>query len=204
MKKHFTINLQESYDDFNDTSPENDVDMRLKPNHQDLPYWVCTNLHIIIDISNPLSEEVSEFINRIAEVKSRMNHIHEYCISDTTLNKAMSFGMDSEMICETLDKYSKNYLSDNVRNQIMKIGRKENSFKLVLSQGKYYVQCEHSEQLTKMKKKYSDYFIGNCMKIEEGNVLYKELDLKNEVYLIERLMLTLRDENVRKITKYSG
>ena len=209
MKKHFTINLQESYDDFNDTSPENDVDMRLKPNHQELPYWVCTNLHIIIDISNPLSEEVSEFINRIAEVKSRMNHIHEYCISDTTLNKAMSFGMDSEMICETLDKYSKNYLSDNVRNQIMKIGRKENSFKLVLSQGKYYVQCEHSEQLTKMKKKYSDYFIGNCMKIEEGNVLYKELDLKNEVYLIEmkqnkvfELKKMCKDRNIRIYEEY--
>ena len=28
-----------------------DPDMRLKPNHHELPYWVCSNLDIIVEMS---------------------------------------------------------------------------------------------------------------------------------------------------------
>ena len=116
MSKKLLSQKRISEDDSDDDSFEiehdknhmSDPDMRLKPNHQELPYWVCSNLYIFVEAANPLTEEISDFINRIAEVKSRMEHIHEYCISDTTLNKAFSFGMDSEQIIEMLEKYQKN------------------------------------------------------------------------------------------------
>ena len=207
--KETYIDQEDSFDELNDTTPESDPDMRLKPNHHELPYWVCSNLYIIVDVSNPLADEVSDFINRIAEVKSRMDQIHEYCISDTTLNKAMSFGMNSEMICEILDKYSKNYLTSNVRDQITKIGRKEKSYKLVLSQGKYYLQCEKSEQCSKVTKRPDEYFSGKWKRIEESNALYKDLDLQNEVFLIEvtqtkvfELKKQCKDKNLRIYEEY--
>ena len=183
-KKTFLEN-EDSFDLENAVTPESDPDMRLKPNHHELPYWVCSNLYIIVEISNPLAEEVADFINRIADVKSRMGEIHEYCITDTTLNKAMSFGMDSEMIYDTLEKYSKNYLSGNVYDQINKIGRKEKTYKIVLTQGKYYLQWENDNKYLIGKKKTSEFFKGSVKRIEEGNEMYKELDLNDPVYLIE-------------------
>ncbi|ELP91292.1 DNA repair helicase XPB2, putative [Entamoeba invadens IP1] len=172
-------------------------DMKLKANHLELPMWVCTQSRIFVETSSDLFDEVSELLNRVAEAASRLKYIHEYRLTDNSIMTAFSFGMTPEELIISLDKYSKNILPDNVKSQIRQVGEKNQNLRLVLINGKYYLQAETEDQLKNvLDEKIKTYCNSSITEVKEGEDLYKDLDLNRSVCIVE-----IKPECVFKLKK---
>ncbi|EDR23627.1 rad25/xp-B DNA repair helicase, putative [Entamoeba dispar SAW760] len=186
MHKKRDTSDDSSEDSLEDMKESTDYDMRLKPNHPELPMWVSSNLRIVVETSNDMFKEVSDYLSRVAQVKSRMEHMHEYQLTPTSIMTAFSFGSTPEAMISTLEKYSKNYLPDNVKSQIRQAGEKKQNFRLVLINGKYYLQAESQEQMKKvMEENFKQFYEGSAREVKESDELYRELDLDHHVFIIE-------------------
>ncbi|KAL7717759.1 DNA 3'-5' helicase [Entamoeba marina] len=181
---HNEDSLSDSEDDLEDGGYE--TNMRLKPNHKELPIWITTDSKIFVETSNSLLEEVTKFLNRVAESSSRLQHIHEYKITDNSLMGAFSFGMTPNELINKLDQYSKNYLPNNVCSWIKQVDDKNENYRLILSNGRYYLQGESEKQMRNVfDEKTKHFYEGVFKEVTQGSELYKELGLDHSVYIIE-------------------
>ena len=163
-----------------------ETQMRLKPNAKEFPLWICSQMQIYVETENEMFEEVTEILNRIAESVSRLQFIHEYCLTDNSLMTAFSFGMTSQDILDILERYAKNYIPDSVRRLIKKIGEKNENYRIVLSTGKVYLQGESREQMENvMDEKFKMFYEGGIKEVTEESELGLELGLDRTVFLIE-------------------
>ena len=78
----------------------------------------------------------------IAEPLSRPQFIHEYRITDSSLYGAVSVGVETEKIIETLERWSKIELSPTIKEYIKKKTAIYGKAKLVLRDGKYRISFE--------------------------------------------------------------
>ena len=128
-----------------DLSEEQSVveeNMTLRAGHENRPLWVCHDGRIYFEaglypeIANP----VSEFLIAIAEPICRPKFIHEFQITVFSLYAAISLGMSSEEILESLNKFSKNELDPKLAEYISMHGRRIGKLRLVLRRHHYYIE----------------------------------------------------------------
>lgn len=82
------------------------------------PLIVQSDFSIFLEVDNPLFEEVRDNLLRFAELIKSPEHIHTYKLTPISLWNAASSGMNASLVIETLRKYSRYDVPQNVVNQI--------------------------------------------------------------------------------------
>ncbi|KAH7323224.1 helicase conserved C-terminal domain-containing protein [Stachybotrys elegans] len=114
--------------------------LALKPDHQARPLRVDGCARLVLEKFHPLVSQVQEFLVTIAEQISRPDFLHEYRLTTHSLYAAVSVGLTADDIIKTLARFSKNEMPQNVIRYIQHCGRRYGMVKLVLRNGKYYLE----------------------------------------------------------------
>ena len=118
--------LQEEYHDDED---EGDVDglggtlrdfsgLKLKPDHDARPLWVCPDGAILLEASSRLYAAAYDFLVAVAEPVARPEFVHQYKLTPHSLYAAVAVGISPASICDVLDKLSKVPLPRSVRKRV--------------------------------------------------------------------------------------
>jgi len=121
--------------------------LALKPDAQNRPFWVCNDGRIILEAFSPLIVQAQDFLITIAEPVTRPLRIHEYKITAYSLYAAVSVGMDTTVLLEVLDRFSKVQLPPKVVDFIKDCTMSYGKVKLVLKHNKYYIESSFPEIL---------------------------------------------------------
>ncbi|KAL7960818.1 P-loop containing nucleoside triphosphate hydrolase protein [Trichoderma compactum] len=125
----------------------------LKKDHQNRPLWIDPQKgRIILESFNPLAEQAQDFLITIAEPLSRPTFMHEYALTTHSLYAAVSVGLSPHDIINTLDRFLKTPLPDEIRSFIESCTQSYGKVKLVLKNTKYYVESPDPNMLQMLLK----------------------------------------------------
>jgi DNA excision repair protein ERCC-3 len=71
------------------------------------PLWVCHNGKIILEAFHEFHAQAQDFLITIAEPVTRPQRIHEFKLTAYSLYAAVSVGMQTDVILQVLDRFSK-------------------------------------------------------------------------------------------------
>ncbi|KAM0562219.1 hypothetical protein ACHAPJ_002664 [Fusarium lateritium] len=127
--------------------------LTLKKDHQNRPLWIDPQKgRIILESFNPLAEQAQDFLITISEPLSRPTFMHEYALTTHSLYAAVSVGLSPEDIINTLERFLKTPLPDEIRNFINNCTKSYGKVKLVLKNTKYYVESPDPNMLQTLLK----------------------------------------------------
>ena len=116
--------------------------MVMRAGHENRPLWVCHDGRIYFEagLFPEIASPVSEFLVAIAEPICRPKYIQEFQITVFSLYAAISLGMTSEEILESLNKFAKNRLDSRLSDYIGMHGKRIGKLRLVLRRNHYYIE----------------------------------------------------------------
>lgn len=82
------------------------------------PLIIQSDNSILLETNNKLYEEVRDYLVLFAELVKSPEHIHTYKLTPLSLWNAAAAGISTELIIETLEKYCKYPIPENVRFEI--------------------------------------------------------------------------------------
>ncbi|KAG5998452.1 transcription factor TFIIH complex ERCC-3 subunit [Claviceps spartinae] len=127
--------------------------LELKKDHRNRPLWIDPKKgKIILESFNPIAEQAQDFLITIAEPLSRPTFMHEYALTTHSLYAAVSVGLSPLDIINTLDRFLKTPLPDEIRNFITGCTQSYGKVKLVLKNTKYFVESPDPEMLQMLLK----------------------------------------------------
>ncbi|KAH9928694.1 DNA helicase [Fomitopsis serialis] len=136
--------------------------LHLKPDHASRPLWISPeDGHIILEAFSPIAEQAQDFLVAISEPVSRPAFIHEYKLTSYSLYAAVSVGLQTEDIIETLivesltkvlNRLSKVPVPESIVAFIRERTLSYGKVKLVLKHNKYFVESSHPETLQVLLK----------------------------------------------------
>ncbi|KAG6036608.1 transcription factor TFIIH complex ERCC-3 subunit [Claviceps sp. LM458 group G5] len=127
--------------------------LELKKDHRNRPLWIDPKKgKIILESFNPIAEQAQDFLITIAEPLSRPTFMHEYALTTHSLYAAVSVGLSPFDIINTLDRFLKTPLPDEIRNFITGCTQSYGKVKLVLKNTKYFVESPDPEMLQMLLK----------------------------------------------------
>ncbi|KAG5963610.1 transcription factor TFIIH complex ERCC-3 subunit [Claviceps cyperi] len=127
--------------------------LELKKDHRNRPLWIDPKKgKIILESFNPIAEQAQDFLITIAEPLSRPTFMHEYALTTHSLYAAVSVGLSPFDIINTLDRFLKTPLPDEIRNFITGCTQSYGKVKLVLKNTKYFVESPDPEMLQTLLK----------------------------------------------------
>ncbi|KYK60064.1 DNA repair helicase RAD25 [Drechmeria coniospora] len=125
----------------------------LKKDHPNRPLWIDPQKgRIILESFNPLAEQAQDFLITIAEPLSRPTFMHEYALTTHSLYAAVSVGLSPGDIINTLERFLKTPLPDEIRDFINSCTQSYGKVKLVLKNTKYYVESPDPNMLQMLLK----------------------------------------------------
>jgi DNA excision repair protein ERCC-3 len=125
----------------------------LKKDHQNRPLWIDPQKgRIFLESFNPLADQAQDFLITIAEPLSRPTFVHEYALTTHSLYAAVSVGLSPQDIINTLERFLKTPLPDEIRAFITNCTQSYGKVKLVLKNTKYYVESPDPEMLQTLLK----------------------------------------------------
>eukprot|EP00518_Triparma_eleuthera_P017224 CAMPEP_0197555046 /NCGR_PEP_ID=MMETSP1320-20131121/12548_1 /TAXON_ID=91990 /ORGANISM="Bolidomonas sp., Strain RCC2347" /LENGTH=171 /DNA_ID=CAMNT_0043116007 /DNA_START=174 /DNA_END=686 /DNA_ORIENTATION=+ len=120
----------------------------LHPDHHLRPIWTLPTGHILLETSSPLYAKAYDFLVTIAEPQTRPTHLHTYLLTPYSLYAASAVSMTEEIIVSTLERLSKGPVPENVKGFIKKCTSRYGKVKLVLREGRMYVEARGDEEGT--------------------------------------------------------
>ncbi|TPX17471.1 uncharacterized protein E0L32_003114 [Thyridium curvatum] len=145
-----------------DFQPEQKRDftaLRLKPDHHNRPLLIDGWGKLILESFHPLAPKVQDFLITVAEPLSRPTFMHEYRLATHSLYAAVSIGLSSDDVINTLGRFLKTEMPPNVAEYVRHCGRSYGKVKMVLRDSKYYVETADLDVLQMLLK---DPIIGPC------------------------------------------
>lgn len=125
----------------------------LKKDHRHRPLWIDPQKgRIILESFNPLAEQAQDFLITISEPLSRPTFMHEYALTTHSLYAAVSVGLSPHDIINTLERFLKTPLPDEIRDFITSCTQSYGKVKLVLKNTKYYVESPDPNMLQTLLK----------------------------------------------------
>lgn len=138
MKSHTTL--------LNTHVAKNLSSLTLKPDHSTRPLWVLPTGSILLDTSSPIYATAYDFLVTISEPQSRPTYIHEYLLTPYSLYAASAVNFTEKGIITTLERFSKTVVPDNVKDFIKKCTSRYGKVKLVLRNGRLYVEALNTKE----------------------------------------------------------
>ncbi|KAH0499056.1 hypothetical protein TgHK011_006273 [Trichoderma gracile] len=127
--------------------------LELKKDHRNRPLWIDPQKgRIILESFNPLAEQAQDFLITIAEPLSRPTFMHEYALTTHSLYAAVSVGLSPKDIINTLDRFLKTPLPEEIQSFIESCTQSYGKVKLVLKNTKYYVESPDPNMLQMLLK----------------------------------------------------
>ncbi|GMH79575.1 hypothetical protein TrLO_g6257 [Triparma laevis f. longispina] len=120
--------------------------LTLKPDHSTRPLWVLPTGSILLDTSSPIYATAYDFLVTISEPQSRPTYIHEYLLTPYSLYAASAVNFTEKGIITTLERFSKTVVPDNVKDFIKKCTSRYGKVKLVLRNGRLYVEALNTKE----------------------------------------------------------
>ena len=96
---------------------------------------------IFLETFSPIYKQAYDFLIAIAEPVSRPAHVHEYMLTIPSLYAAVSVGLKTDHILEYLNVLCKTNLPVSVVDLIEQIASKYGKVKLILKNGRFYLEC---------------------------------------------------------------
>ncbi|KAJ2799035.1 DNA repair helicase RAD25, partial [Coemansia guatemalensis] len=125
--------------------------LRLKPDHESRPLWICPQSgHIILEAFSPIAEQAIDFLIAISEPVSRPTYIHEYKLTPFSLYAAVSVGLNTNDIIEVLNRLSKVPVPPDVISVINQCTKSYGKVKVVLKHNRYYVESSYPSILQRL------------------------------------------------------
>ena len=115
----------------------------LKPDHAARPLWVCPDGRIILETFSPAYRAATDFLVAVAEPVCRPATLHEYMLTPHSLYAAVSVGLDAGTVAAVLDRLCKTALPPAVGAFIAACTGNFGKVKLVLKQGRFWVESPH-------------------------------------------------------------
>ena len=81
---------------------------------------MCPDGRIFFETFSPIYKQAYDFLIAVAEPQSRPEMIHEYQLTPHSLYAAVSVGIETETIIKILEKLSKVFLADDIKDFIRK------------------------------------------------------------------------------------
>ncbi|KRH94463.1 DNA repair helicase rad25 [Pseudoloma neurophilia] len=144
-------------------------EIKLKENHETYPFWVNCDGLIILETFSPHFKAATDFLIAISEPISRPKYIHEYKITSYSLYAAASVGLTTDDILISLDKLSKNYIPNSIKEFVVACTLSYGKLKLVLRDSKHYIEAQSEEIFKRILK---DSVISKAL-INQENTLYE-------------------------------
>lgn len=129
-------------------------ELRMKKEYGNCPIWVNYDAFIILEMFQPNSAQVVDFIVSIAEPVSRPVKIHEYQITAYSLYAATAVGLTTDAILSTLQKFSKNEIPRGVEAFIRDCTLSYGKIKMVRENGRFYIEAVNEETLKMIANDY--------------------------------------------------
>eukprot|EP00484_Ammonia_sp_Unknown_P019995 CAMPEP_0197030694 /NCGR_PEP_ID=MMETSP1384-20130603/9872_1 /TAXON_ID=29189 /ORGANISM="Ammonia sp." /LENGTH=835 /DNA_ID=CAMNT_0042460091 /DNA_START=86 /DNA_END=2593 /DNA_ORIENTATION=+ len=129
--------------------------LQMKEGSESRPLWVCPSGHIFLETFSPFYEPAYDFLIAIAEPVCRPELIHEYKITKYSLYAAASVGLQTDDLIDGLKKLSKNVLDPELVEFIAEKTRKCGKLRMILKNGRYFLESSDEEVLTFLINKSS-------------------------------------------------
>ncbi|KAJ3110162.1 hypothetical protein HK100_003134 [Physocladia obscura] len=126
--------------------------LALKPDAAKRPLWVSDDGRIFLEAFHVLAEKASDFLVTIAEPVSRPARVHEYKLTTYTLYAAVSVGMETSVLIDVLEQYSKVMLPERVVKFIKDCTNTYGKVKLVLNDNRFFLESTYPKVLRYLLK----------------------------------------------------
>ncbi len=83
------------------------------------PLIIQSDNSLLLETNNKIYEEVRDYLVLFAELVKSPEHIHTYRLTPLSLWNAAAAGISAKMILDTLERYSKYAIPENVKYEIM-------------------------------------------------------------------------------------
>ena len=139
--------------------------LALKADSESRPLWVCEDGKIILEAFSPIASQAEDFLVAISEPVTRPSHIHEYKMTPYSLYAAVSVGLETRDIIDTLNRLSKVPIPPNIEQFIKDCTTSFGKVKLVLKHNRYFIESQHADILQML---LSDEVIAGARVLQEG------------------------------------
>lgn len=165
----------------------------LKPDHNTKPFYTNYDSTIILETFSQNARQATDFLIAIAEPITRPAKIHEYRITPYSLYAAVSVGLTTEDILQTLDSFSKNYLPKGLTAFIKECTLSYGKVRLLIKGGNFFIESEKESIIKHLK---NDSVIKKCLKINQTE---KQDDFSEEEEIFNKI--ELQNENIELVSK---
>ena len=118
--------------------------------HPENPLFVQSDRSILLEVNNPLFVEARDGLGRFAELEKSPEHIHTYRLTPLSLWNAASSGFTAEKILETLNRYSKYDIPQNIRMEIIDQLSRYGRIKLIKEDDAYFLVSDDPALITQI------------------------------------------------------
>eukprot|EP00834_Sanchytrium_tribonematis_P007120 NODE_600_length_5523_cov_0.389749.p2 type:complete len:671 gc:universal NODE_600_length_5523_cov_0.389749:250-2262(+) len=129
------------------------IHLPLKSDHDVRPLFICPNTHqIYLEAFSPLAQQTMDFLIAISEPISRPKFIHEYKMTEQSLNAAVSVGLQAQDILTFLERLSKTTLPQDLIDFVNDKTESFGKVKLVLKENRIFVETTDAKTLQLLLK----------------------------------------------------
>ena len=157
------------------------IQLELKEDHDVRPLFICPNTQqIYLEAFSPLAQQTMDFLIAISEPISRPKFIHEYKMTEQSLNAAVSVGLHAEDIMTFLERLSKTALPIELVKFIKEKTESFGKVKLVLKENRIFVETSDAKTLQLLLK---DSVIQQARTIEKLEVPQVDEDEEDQDFI---------------------
>jgi len=112
------------------------------PYRPENPLIAQSDSTLLLEVDNPVFEQVRDALSRFAELVKSPEHIHTFRVSPLSLWNASASGVDSEEMIATLERWSKYPVPQNLVQEIKDHGTRYGKLKLVKKDGRLALEMD--------------------------------------------------------------
>ncbi|MFX0107354.1 MAG: DNA repair helicase XPB [Candidatus Hodarchaeota archaeon] len=105
------------------------------------PLIVQSDKSVLLEVDNPIYEEARDSLARFAELVKSPEYVHTYRVTPLSLWNAAAMGMTSRAVVDSLEKYAKYPIPDNIKREIIDYMSRYGELTLVKEGVDILLQC---------------------------------------------------------------
>jgi DNA excision repair protein ERCC-3 len=115
------------------------------------PLIVQSDRTVLLEVDNPLYESARDELARFAELEKSPEHIHTYRITPLSLWNAAASGLQAEQIQETVERYAKYDVPQNITVEIKDYVSRFGRVKLTRQDDQLILSADHPALMTEIR-----------------------------------------------------
>ncbi|MHA2042646.1 MAG: DNA repair helicase XPB, partial [Candidatus Thorarchaeota archaeon] len=109
------------------------------------PLIVQSDKSVLLEVDNPKYEEARDSLARFAELVKSPEYVHTYRVTPLSLWNSAAMGMNSREIVDSLEKYAKYPIPDNIKREIIEYMSRYGQITLFMEGPDLILECEEED-----------------------------------------------------------